>query len=194
MADNEYRTAMRGPLLLTASATGSTILEVGTRSGIPETGDMDANPYTTSGQTRHGVMFRTATGIDLSTIVGGQKIALGPWIETNAATSISGVAQALGEVAGMTQMCVPFAGSIIGVAACGNADITAGTIRAAVSVNGATVFSAVNAVTQVKVVYRTQAKDVDTIAAGDRLGLKLTTSADFAPATAEWTFFVYVEV
>lgn len=194
MADYEYRTAIRGPLLITVSATGSTILETGTRSGIPETSDMDANPYTTSGQTRHAIMTRTATGIDMTTLMGGQKMFLGPWLETNAATSIAAVAQTLGEVAGMTQLGMCYAGSIIGVAARANANITAGTLRAAVTVNGATRFSAVNSATGVAYVGATQAKDTDTFVVGDGIGLKLTTSADYAPTTLEWTFNVIVEI
>lgn len=190
MADNEFRTAIRGPILITRSASTSTVLEVGTRSGIPETSDMDANPYTTSGQTRTALIV----GTDLTTAMGGQKVYLGPWVETNAATSISAVAQSLGEVAGMTNIAMPFAGSVIGVTAYANAALTAGTLRAAVTVNGATVFSAVNSATGITTIRATQAPNTDVFVAGDRIGLKLTTSANYAPTTLEWVFGAWVEM
>jgi hypothetical protein len=194
MADNEYRTALRGPLLLTVSATGSTVLEVGTRSGIPETSDMDANPYTTSGQTRTAIAKRTATGIDLTTVVGGQKVGLPAWVQDTLTTSMSASAMRVAAVSGQTQITTPFAGSVIGVSGNLSAAITAGTLRIAVSVNGATVFSAVNAATGVRTVYATQAPDTDALAAGDRIGVKLTTSADFAPANNDLTAVVWAEV
>ena len=204
MADNEYRTAMRGPLLLTLSAAGSTVLEVGTRSGIPETSDMDGNPYTTSGQTRTAIMVRNSSGVkiqnatltssDLTTAVGGQMTAIGAWAQDNLTTSLSASAIRFAGISGQTQVVCPFAGSVVGVGANLSAAITAGTMRVAVSINGATVFSAINSATGVRTVYGTQAPDVDAIARGDRLGIKVTTSADFAPANNDITALVWAEV
>ena len=135
----------------------------------------------------------TANG-DLAVGIGGHKVLVGPFIKTNLLTSASAVALAFAEVTGMTQMTSPYAGSVIGVSACGNANITASTARFAATVNGATVFSAVNAVTTVKIVYGTQAKDVDAVAAGDRIGLKVTTTATYAPETIEWVGYVILEI
>lgn len=189
MADNFNRTAISGPLLITGSAATSTVLEFGVRSGIPATGDMDANPYTTSGQTRTALIV----GTDMTTAMGVGKIALPAWVQDNLTTSLSASAMRVAAVSGQTQITTPFAGSVIGVSGNLSALITAGTLRICVSVNGATVFSAVNSVTGVRTIYGTQAKDTDALARGDRIGVKLTTSADFAPANNDLTAVVWME-
>jgi hypothetical protein len=160
---------------------------------------MDANPYTTSGQTRTALAVRTAGGVTLqnvalNTSVTGQKTAWPAWVQDNLTTSLSASAMRVAGVSGQTQITCPFAGSVIGVAGNLSAAITAGTLRIAVSVNGATVFSAVNAVTGVRTVYGTQATGTDAVAVGDRIGVKLTTSADFAPANDDLTAAVFLAI
>ena len=195
MAGREFRSAKPAPLLLTTESNSSTILETGIRSGIPATSDLDANPHMTSGGvTKTPILAASAAGADFVTQnLGGFKFALGPFCTANLGTSIAAPAIKFAAVAGMTQVCVPYAGSIIGVSITGNAAITAGTLRVAASVNGATVFSAVNAATGVITVSGTQNKDTDAFVAGDKIGLKVTTSATFAPTTTEYTGFIFVE-
>jgi len=171
------RKTFSAPIKVVGSASTSTILETAT-SGDSQTA---------------GTALLTADG-DLTTSVGGQLQYLGPFLETNIATSIAAVAQTLGEVAGMTEICVGRAGSVIGATASLSANITAGTLTLQPTINGTTCFSAANATTTVRVVSGTQAKGTDTIAATDRIGLKLTTSANFAPTSLEGVFFVIVEV
>lgn len=199
MADNFNRTHVNGPLFITGSANTSTLLEVGTRQGIPQTGDADANPYTTSGQTRTAVLTRTASGVsmsavELTTAVGGQKVGLPAWVQDNLTTSLASSAMRIAAVSGQTQITCPFPGSVIGVSGNLSANITAGTLRVLVSVNGTSVFAAANSATGVRTVYATQAPDVDAIARGDRIGVKLSTTADFAPANNDLTAVVWVEV
>lgn len=193
MADNFFRTAKPGPLFLHTSANTSTILETGVRTG---SADADANPHMSSGGiTKYPIIKANSAGADLVTDnLGGFKFALGPYCTSNLGTSITATALEFAAVAGMSQVAVPAAGSIIGVSIRGNAAITAGTVRVAATVNGATVFSAVNSATGVRSIYGTQAMNTDAFVAGDAIGLKVTSSADLAPATVEWTGFVFVEI
>lgn len=173
------RKTLSAPLKVVGTAATDAILEVAT------SGDSQTN----------GTTLIDAGGDLNPSSVGGMRVLLGPWVETNIATSITtATAQALAEVAGMTEICMPRAGSIIGISACLSANITAGTLRVCASKNGTTVFSAVNSATGVRVIYGTQAKDTDTFSAGDRIGVKLATSATLAPTTTEGVFVVEVEM
>lgn len=190
MADTFNRATINGPLCIAGEASTSTVLERVTRTGIPQTGDHDSNPYRTSGgQTRTALIV----GTDLTTATGGQKIGLPAWVQDNLTTSMSASAMRVAAVSGQTQITVPFTGSVIGISGNLSAAITAGTLRIDATVNGTSVFSAVNAATGVRVIYGTQAKDTDAIARGDRLGVKLTTSASFAPANNDLTAVVWIE-
>jgi hypothetical protein len=115
----------------------------------------------------------------------------------NIATSQASVATLIGNVAALTHIAVPFAGSIIGVAAVANADITASTFRVIPTINGVTVtgMGAQNSATQVRTITKTQAKDTSgsTFSAGSRIGVKHTTTASYAPATLDWNIAVYIE-
>lgn len=135
----------------------------------------------------------TANG-DLNPSIGGMKQIVGYFVTTNQTTSASAVAMKLGGVAGMTQVLMLYPGSVIGVGGKANANVTAGTIRFAVTKNGTTVFSAVNSATGVSIISGTQAKDTDTFAAGDTIGVKCTTSAAYAPTTLEWVVGAYLEI
>ena len=130
---------------------------------------------------------------DLNPSIGGMKSIVGTFTTTNQTTSASAVAAKLCGVAGMTQVLMLYPGSVLGVGARANANVTAGTFRAAVTVNGATVFSAVNAATGVNEISGTQAARTDAFVAGDTIGVKITTSADYAPTTLEWVITPVVE-
>ena len=170
------RKTFSAPIKIVGAASTSTILETAT------SGDSQSA----------GTALVTADG-DLTPSVGGQLQYLGPFVETNIATNIAAVAQTLGEVAGMTEICLGRAGSVIGATACLSANITAGTLTVRPTINGTTCFSAANSATSVRVVSGTQAKDTDTFVATDRIGLKLVTSANFAPTSLEGVFYVIVE-
>jgi hypothetical protein len=191
MASNFGRNAISGPLLITRDAAGTTVLETMVRSGIPITGDADANPYS-DGITRVPLIV----GTDLVTGVGGQKFPF-LYLQQNIATSQASVVMKISDVAAVTQYVMPFAGSIIGIAARGNAAITTSTIRFTPAVNGVTVtgMAAQNSVTGVRSITKTQAKDVagSTFSAGDALSVKVVTTASYAPATIDWTCVLVVE-
>lgn len=175
------RKTLTAPLKVVGTAATDAILEVSSTEGS----DSQTNATT--------LIY---AGGDLNpTSVGGMRVLLGSWCETNIATSLTtATAQTLGEVAGMTEICMPRAGSIIGISACLSANLTAGTLRVCASKNGTTVFSAVNSATGVRVIHGTQAKDTDTFAAGDRIGCKIVTTATFAPTTLEGVFAIEVEM
>lgn len=193
MADNFYRQATNGPILVRVSATGSTILETGTRA---DGTDLDANPYTTSGQTRTALINRTATGGDLaSAVVGGMKVALGPWIAQNLATN-QAAAINLGAVANATGTSVPYAGSILGLVVNLQTHLTTASLKGWVTVNGTSV-AATNVTfgTAAGVLYKatTLAKDASALAAGDIVGVKLTSTSNMAPTTNDVVAVVYIE-
>ena len=183
-----------GPLVIQTDTSTDTVLMTQNKSGVPETSDADVNPYSTSGGATKTVLIDGGNDL-VSQNVGGMKLALGPWTRINIATSVPATTLiSLCAIAGSTSIAMPYAGSIIGVSGVLNTHITAGTLRVCVAKNGSTVFSAVNAATTVVAVHGTQNKDVDTFAAGDRLGIRLITSADLAPTTAEGVFALFVEV
>jgi hypothetical protein len=135
-----------------------------------------------------------------STFGGGAMLAL-PFLQQNIATSQSSVALKISDVAGVTQFTMPYPGYVLGVAARANATVTAGTIRFAPTVNGATIFSVVNAATSFKSLstLKTRESVYDSagarkFAAGDGLGCKVSTSASYAPGTDDWTVMVLIEV
>lgn len=172
------RKTLSAPVKIVGAASTSTILETAT-SGDSQTA---------------GTVLWTADG-DLQTEnVGGIRQTLGPWCKTNITTSLTtATAQALAEVAGMTELAMTRPGSVVGVAACLSANITASTLRVCVSKNGTTFFSAVNAATGVRTITGTQNKGTDTFVAGDRIGIKLVTTATYAPTTLEGVFTVQIE-
>lgn len=193
MADNFNRTAMPGPLLLNTSSTSSTILETSVRADAT---DSDANPYSSAGYaTRYDLLKASAIGADLTTSkVGGMLVALGPFVNLNLTTNMAGTVHDLAAISGAEDtFTVPRTGSIIGVSCSVSTHITAGTVSVRVTVNGTTKFTSVNAATSVLQWSTTQAKDTDLLAAGDRVGCLITTSASLTPANNDLTSFIWIE-
>jgi len=93
------------------------------------------------------------------------------------------------------QIPVPVGGSIIGIAVYSNAETTSGTLTADATVNGtATGLQAgLNSVDDKQTSYTTQAIDADTVAAGARVGVKVTTTSTFTPTTADVVVTVLME-
>lgn len=86
------------------------------------------------------------------------------------------------------------AGSVLGVVVRSTEARTVGTLTAEATINGAaTGLTAVLDGTNTTVKATTQAKDADAFAAGDQIGVTITTSADWAPATADVTVELLVE-
>lgn len=111
---------------------------------------------------------------------------IGPFRQDNVAASQAAVAITLAAVdaAAPTSIVAPRAGRIVGVTVRANADLTAGTMTLAPTIGG-------TAQAQTAVLSDTVQQKVSrfntpiSFVEGDLLGIKITTSADLAPATAE---------
>ncbi len=101
------------------------------------------------------------------------------------------------EIAGqpnLAEIVMPFAGSVVGISVISSEARTAGTLAVDATVNGtATGLQATLDAGNPQSHSATQAKDTDAFNAGDRLGVKITTSADWAPTTADIVVTVIVE-
>ena len=94
-----------------------------------------------------------------------------------------------------TEVVMPLSGSIIGVSVASTAARTAGTLTVEVTKNGSgTGLQAQLNATDTQYAYATQELDEDTFDAGDRIGVKITTSADWAPTTADIVVMVLVAI
>jgi len=89
------------------------------------------------------------------------------------------------------------AGSVVGIAVYGNAACTSGTLTADATVNGSAtgLQAGLNSVDDTQTSYTTQANDADTFTAGQRIGVKVTTSNSpaWAPITDDVVVVVTVE-
>ena len=93
-----------------------------------------------------------------------------------------------------TEIVMPYAGSVIAISVASNAARTAGTLTVDATVNGtATGLQAVLDVTNTTYHHAHQDPELDLITAGDRLGVKITTSADWLPTTADIVVTVVIE-
>lgn len=127
---------------------------------------------------------------------GGYRILLDGWYQNNVAASQTGVA--LSRLSGPDceagGVIVPRAGSITAVAVYSNAARTAGTCTVEVVKNGAaTGFTAALNGTNTQFAVATAAKDARALAAGDILGVQVTTSSDWAPTTADIRVVIEIE-
>jgi hypothetical protein len=97
--------------------------------------------------------------------------------------------------ANFTEMTMPLAGSVIGIIVRSNAACTSGTLIADATINGtATGLQAgLNSVDDTQTSYTLQAIDADAFTAGQRIGVKVTTSANWLPTTADVMVSVLVE-
>jgi hypothetical protein len=130
---------------------------------------------------------------DGSTMGPGQKVVLGPWAAVNLATSVSATALTLAGVSGGgTEVAPGFPGTIIGITYVVATVITAGTLSAWVTKNGSTVLALGGTTAKVRVT--TQEAGTDTFAATDRIGVKVTTSADYAPTSNDPIITVIAEI
>lgn len=122
-------------------------------------------------------------------------LAMGPWMVSNLASGASSSVLTLAQVTGMPDVALHRAGSIVGVSGAFNANITAGTVTAAVRVNGSTVFSATNSQTGVLVLSGAQKPGVDLVTTADSIGLEVSSTASLLPAgSLEGVFWIFVEL
>ena len=115
------------------------------------------------------------------------------FMQINAAANQSAVALDVLGLAGNTEYTMELEGSIIGISIASNDARTAGTLTVDATVNGtATGLQAVLDGTNTTYHYATQIPETDTFSAGDRLGVKITTDASWAPVTADIVVTVIV--
>ena len=89
---------------------------------------------------------------------------------------------------------MPWAGSVIGIAAYSNDACTSGSLTADATINGtATGLQAVINTTDTQTKYTSQANDADAFTAGQRIGVKVTTTSAWLPTTADVIVTVFVE-
>ena len=125
------------------------------------TGDLDANGY---GGLKHTFLF----------------------VQDNVAAGQAAVSLKLLCDAVRTEGILSFPGSIIGIRVYSNEARTAGTLTVDVTVDGAvTGLQAILDATNTQDKATTQAKDLDAFTNAQRIGVKITTSADWAPTTAD---------
>lgn len=130
---------------------------------------------------------------------GGYRQVIDGWYQDDVTASQSSVA--LGRVGDAVwaafdgKWIAPRAGSITGVAVKSNDARTAGTLTVEVTKNGSgTGLTAVLDGTNTTFKATTQAKGSDTFAAGDELGVIITTDGSWAPTTADIRVCIEVEV
>ncbi len=120
----------------------------------------------------------------------------GHWYEDDVAANVSNYEMPLaGSLTGAVKYVVMRqAGSITGISIASSEARSAGSLTVEVSKNGAGVgLTVVLNASNTTYHYGTQAKGTDTFVAGDRVGVLATTSADWAPTTADIDIAVEVE-
>ena len=94
-----------------------------------------------------------------------------------------------------TEIVIPWAFDVIGISVRSTAARTGGTLTVDATINGTkTGLTAVLNATNTQSASNTQARDVDSGSAGDRVGVKLTTDASWAPTTADIVVVVWLLV
>jgi len=118
---------------------------------------------------------------------GGYRQTIDGWYQDNAAATQTAVQLTRFAAGVVPTMFVPVrAGSVLGVCVLSNEARTAGTLTVEVYKNGAaTGLTAVLNGTDTTFKATTQGKDNDTFVAGDQIDLRVTTSADWTPVTAD---------
>jgi len=90
---------------------------------------------------------------------------------------------------------MPVAGSIIGITAVCNTACTSGTLTADATINGTATGLQVelNSVGSTLSAATMQANNADTVTAGQRVGVKVTTDSTWAPTTGDVVVTVFME-
>jgi len=119
-----------------------------------------------------------------TTLVHADWTVLADWFQDNVAASQSAVA--LLRPNSRTEVPMPTGGSVIGIVVFTNDARTAGTLTVDATIDGTvTGLTAVLDGTNTTTKATTQAVDLDTFTAGQRIGVKITTDGSWAPTTAD---------
>lgn len=96
-------------------------------------------------------------------------------------------------VATISEVCMPWTGSIVGISVFSNAARTAGTLTVDATING-TVIGLEAELSAAPTTYDTavQARAIDVFSATDRIGAKITTAGGWTPTTADIVVAVFV--
>jgi hypothetical protein len=117
--------------------------------------------------------------------------ALSGWFQDNVAATQTAVALAMGNT--HTEAPMPMAGYVVGIAVYSNAARTTGTLTVDATINGTvTGLTAVLDGTNTQTHSTRQALTSDAFTAGQRIGVKITTSGTWAPTTADIDVVVLV--
>lgn len=115
----------------------------------------------------------------------GMMMLVGPFTWANLAASSTDLAGDIGGLGGGTgaRYVSPYAGDIVGFSARGSTTCSAGTatFRGIIISTNTTGSVVINSTTDTQYVYGVQATGIDVVAAGDRLGMGVTTTAGFTP-------------
>ncbi len=126
---------------------------------------------------------------------GGYKMAFGFSQANVDASWTNSVINIQGETGNLLQeYTMPYAGSILAEAVAANVALTTGTITFEVTKNGTGTGLTVVMSDAGAYGYTTQAKDLDLFAAGDRIGMRLTSDAAVNPNTCDFQISVIVEM
>lgn len=116
------------------------------------------------------------------------------FMQANVAATQTAVAIDVLGLAGNTEYVMAFPGSIIGISIAANAARSAGTLTVDATKNGTvTGLQAVLDGTNTQYHYASQDAESDVFVAGDRLGVKITTTGAWAPTTADIVVTVIVQ-
>ena len=140
-------------------------------------------------------LFKIEKDGDINSLsAGGHKVAF-CFMQSNVAASQGNIPIDVLGLAGNTEYCMPWDGSVIGISVMSNEARTGGTLEVEVTLNGAATGLKVGLdSTYTTRKATTQAKDTDVFGIWARLGVIITTSADWAPTTADIVVTVIVEL
>jgi hypothetical protein len=157
----------------------------------------DANDKSTASDIESLILDRTTGSTTLTGDVnaaGGYRNTAGTWNRIDVPANQTAVALNLLGSTTNSEIVMPFAGSVVGISVASNAPRTNGTLTVEARINGAaTGLTAVLDGTNTQYHSAVQAKDADTFAAGARLNVTFTTTAPWAPTTADVVVTLIVE-
>lgn len=117
------------------------------------------------------------------------------FFQSNVAANQSAVALEVLGLAGNTEYVMAYQGSVMAVSVASNDARTGGTLTVDVTIDGVvTGLQAVLDDDPTQFAYGVQAAEADSFSPGDRLGVKITTDASWAPTTADIVVAVIVEM
>jgi hypothetical protein len=184
-----------GKLIISGPASIIGALSITGTTTITGTTNITGTTTVTGALSTSGVSGTITASADLDA-PGGFATQLNYWYQENVAANQSAVAISIVVPALTVKTELPTirAGSVIGIVVYSNAARADGTLTVDATIDGAVtgLTAVLNAgATQTKAT--TQAKGLDTFTAGQRIGVKITTDANWLPITADITVSVLIE-